>query len=155
MLTPRSAAAITGLAAGTVRTPHDFTITFEREIFAKQVFGNIEPTKFYAGPLKVSVELMNTYEDDTYRDIHEDGSDLAWRFEFLDGDTTIGLAENPRLTIDLAKLTITGYSRPEGIDEDDIETLTMKAYYDLDEVTPQFGNVVLVNTQETTAYTAP
>lgn len=155
-LAVKQAAAITNLSGSSDIGFHHISVTFEREIFAKQVFGSLEPTHFIGGPLKITGELGLLYEAVTQRDLFEAGAEAgkAYSFDWNDSATAIG-SNTPELFITLAKGHITNYQRPEGIDEEDVETLSLEFDYDLTESTPQVGNIVLTNEESTTAYTEP
>lgn len=156
MLTTKIAAAITNLSGASALPTTDLKLTIERDVTPIYNHGSVEPAKFIAGPLKVSLELGIMYEATTYRALYEAGTDKAVSLSWQDTATTIGSAENPGLDIIIAKMYIMKAERPDGIDEADEEKLMLEATYDIDEAdTNKFIKAILTNTNTATAYTEP
>lgn len=149
------AAAITNLSGASAIAFNKLTLTIEREVKPHHVFGSIEPNTFIGGPLVITGTLELLHTDNTYRDYFTDATDKAMRIAFQN-PTTIGSAEKPELTLDLAKIVVTSHEKSEAIDDVDMETITFRAVWDLDESSPaMITNVVLTNKAAATAYTEP
>lgn len=148
-----------GAAAGVAFSSLELTI--EREIFP--VYGFVtsthtdpaEPIRFTGGKLMVSGKLTIPWENQTYRDYVLQATDNALRIDFEDTGTTIGSAESPSVTIDLAKVNWLNAERPDGINEVDEETLEFQGVYDIDDGTLNDCKALLVNEEAATAYTEP
>ena len=153
-LTVKIAAATTNLSGSSAIKFHTMRLTIERDVSPIDSFGAAEPAEFTGGALRISGELTIAYEAETYRDYFLNGSGPAMSLFFQDTGTTIG-TNNPGLDITLDKIAIVNHTRPDGIDEPDIETLTFEAMYDLDEGTPRMVSIVLTNEETTSAYSTP
>jgi len=67
------------------------------------------------------------FENETdYKNTALAGTKRAIRFQMIDTNTTIGVSDNPTLTIDLPNCAFTEWSRTMGNDEVVMQTLTFK-----------------------------
>ena len=149
------ATALANLAAASAVSFHRLVLEIERELTPQWVFGSNEYNTVIGGKLTITGELQILHADNTYRDYFTDATDKAMRIAFQN-PTTIGSAEKPELTLDLAKIIVTSHERSDAADDVDIETIGFKALWDLDEGTPSMiSSVVLTNKEAATAYTEP
>lgn len=149
------AANISGISGASAVAFETMRLTIERDVTPVFAFGSTEPSKFLAGPLRISGELTISWEATTYRDLFQGDTDKALRIDFNDSATAIG-TNTPELEIILPKIVVKDHQRPEGIDEPDMETITFDALYDLDESDSNKDiKIVLTNEETTTAYTEP
>lgn len=149
------ATALSGLTAASAIAFSEVELTIERDITPHYTFGSNTPTKFIAGPLRISGKLKLLKEATTYSDYFKNVTDTAFRFDFNDSATAIG-TNTPELTLDLAKIYLSALDRSDGMDDPDFEMFDFSANYDLEEGSPSMiSTVVLTNTETTTAYTTP
>lgn len=87
-------------------------------------------------------------QDTVFSDYVKNGTIKAMRIEAIDTTTTIWLSDNPKMTIDIAKVTFDDHENDWGLDDVMRENITFKGHYDLANAADI--SVTLTNTQ--TAY---
>jgi len=122
---------LAGLGAATPVKVKTVTLTFSKNIETDDVIGSVEPNDILNKEFRLegSVELL--YDDATYKTLALAGTKKAMRLELKNTDITLGVASNPTLQIDLAKVLITEFAR-SGANNDLVrQALTLTAYYSI------------------------
>lgn len=121
------------------------SLTIEKGLVQHPAFGSITLSKNINTALRISGELDLLYEAVTYRDYVTDGTDRAMEISFVGAANSIGTAEEPELTIQLAKASFEEFNVTDANDELMVQTLGFTAQYDIDEASAQMINAVLTN----------
>lgn len=103
-----------------------FEITFEKNLMADYCVGQLEPVDFINQQFSISGSFSATFENDTHRANHLDGTTQAIRIDIEDTNTTIGASSNPRLRFDLAMASLQEFARTQGNNEVVTQTITFK-----------------------------
>lgn len=88
--------------------------------------GQLEPVDFINQQFAISGSFSATFENDTNRANHLDGTSQALRIDIEDTNTTIGASSNPRLRFDLAMASLQEFARTQGNNEVVTQTVTFK-----------------------------
>lgn len=70
-------------------------------------------------------------KDTTFKDYVKNGTSKAMRIEIEDTSKTIGSSDNPKITIDISKVTFEDYESDGGLNDIMRESMTIKGHYDL------------------------
>ena len=129
-LTFTTAANYAGLGAGTVIKVKSAKITFDLNEEDDDVLGSVHPRDFYNKEFKVegTVEAIWQNESD-FKTNALANTPQAMRFDLVNSDVTLGAASNPRLTIDLAKVYFTEFSKPIKLKDVMYQTVKFNAAY--------------------------
>lgn len=84
-------------------------------------------------------------QDTTYQDYVKDGTIKAMRIQIIDTNTTIGVSDNPTVTIDIAKVTFEDHESDGGLNDIMRENVTFKGHYDLANASDI--DIVIINEQ--------
>jgi len=106
------AATLAGLGAGTAVPISNFRITFNPNVIDDDILGSSTPTDFLNTAFMIEAEFDLKYEDDTFHDFVQNQTATYYRF-YIENPTTIGVAENPSLQIDLANVKHEEWSRTD------------------------------------------
>ena len=139
---------LAGLDAAPAISIKRFNLSIAKNLEDDMVLGSVNAAdrlnKQFA--IEGTVELM--YEDRSHIDTTLLG-DLAKaiRIRLTNADVTLGVASNPRLTIDLAKAKLSEISRTQPNDDLVLQTISFKAFYSLADA--KMVTAVLRNLQST------
>lgn len=146
-LTFKNAATQSALdGAGTVAI-RSFSLEISSNILTEDVLGNAEPEDILNQSFTISGSVVLTYNSETYRDLMTNGTYQALRFQ-MERPETIGVAEKPRLKIDLHRAFITNWERNLGLSDIVEETFDFNAHYS----TADSAMVTAVLTNEIASY---
>lgn len=139
---------LAGLDGATQRCIQSFEITFNKNLEDQYCLSSISPRDFLNKQFSIEGSFTAIFENETdYKAVALAGTKKAIRFALIDTDTTIGVSDNPSLTIDLPYCAFTEWSRALWNDEIVTQTLTFKGLYSVADSTAV--NVTVVNTQAT------
>lgn len=145
----KTASAFTGLDAASAVSIDSFTLNFKKNIEMFQAFGTTDITNFLNGVFSVDGEITLLFNATTFRDYMIANTKQAMRLTIANTDVTIGSSANPTLTLDLASVAFTDFTRPTGNKDLIKQTLKFTAEYDL--TTTHTVQALLQNTS-TSAY---
>lgn len=139
---------LAGLDAASAIEIKKFNLTISKNIEDNMVLGSVNASDRLNKQFMIegTVELM--YESRTHIDTTLLG-DLAkaMRIRLTNTDITLGVASNPRLTLDFAKVKLSEISRAQPNDDLVLQTLSFKAFYSLADA--KMVTAVLRNLQST------
>jgi hypothetical protein len=142
--TLKQASAIAGLTGATAIKIKKFSVKFEQNIIADDVLGSTSPNDFLNRHFAVSgeIELYFNNESD-WKAYQLADTQRAMRIDLINTDVTLGIATNPQLRIDLAKVKFTDLGRD--IKNDDIvsQKVSFKATYSVTDTS--MATVTLTN----------
>lgn len=149
-VTIKIADTLAGLDAADAMKVKEFTLSIANNARPNQNIGDLNPDDVIGLLVEITGSMTLDYVDKDMHDIYEAGTYKAMRIEMVRDDVTIGYAENPRMTIDLAKVSFESYENDRPIDDIVMENIGFQAHYDVDDVEPI--TVTLIN--ETADYIA-
>lgn len=124
-------------AASKLTGVKEFVIRFDKNAVAQFVLSTIQPEDINNRKFEVTGSIKLDFSDDTYRDLVENGSYRALRFNLNNVDALIGVTATPQFTIDLSRVHFEAWEKEVGIDEVAMQTVPWRALYDLTN-----GNVI-------------
>lgn len=105
--------------------------------------GDDEPTDVIAGLLEIGGSLKLDYTAKTYHDIFTAGTYKAMRIEMTRSDVVIGASANPKIVIDLPKVSFENLTPDRPLDDIVTEDISFAAHYD--STTAKAISVVVTN----------
>jgi len=114
----------------------------EQGIERNDILGEDSPDDFITTNFASEITITKAYEDDTYKDMFEDGSKKAFRMTMEDTDTVIGSSTNPKIEFDFNQVGITDWSKDYDVDGIITETFTLKGNFKLSESAMVTGTVI-------------
>ena len=142
------ATSLAGLDAASAISIKKATFSIAKNLEDDQVIGNIAVSDRLNKQFAVEGTIEILYEDRSYIDTILLG-DLAkaLRIRFTNTAVTLGVASNPRLTFDFAKVKFSEVAREQANNDIVRQTLTFKAFYSLTDA--KMVTAVLRNLQST------
>ncbi len=123
---------LAGLAAASATVIRSLSLKIEKNIEHDDVLGNVEPSDFLNKQFVISGELEATWQNESdFKTAFLAGTQKALRIQLQDATTTLGIASNPTLTIDLAKVIFGELSRPISVNNVIMQRLQFKAHYSI------------------------
>lgn len=89
---------------------------------------------------------MLDFQDDTYRDLFENGTYRALRLNLNNTDTLLGATATAQFTIDLSRVTFETWDKDVSPDELASQTISFRALYDITN-SNVINNCTLINTE--------
>lgn len=105
------ASNLAGLWAASYISVKSLSLTFNKNLEEDTVLGNVAPADFCNTFFSVEGNVELLFEDETYLDIYNDGTEKAIRIEIEDTSNAIDTGIYPKLTIDLAKVIMTEFAK--------------------------------------------
>lgn len=123
---------LAGLSAASATVIRSLSLKIEKNIEHDDVLGNVEPSDFLNKQFVISGELEATWQNESdFKTAFLAGTQKALRIQLQDTATTLGLASNPTLTIDLAKVIFGELTRPISVNNVIMQRLQFKAHYSI------------------------
>ena len=121
---------LAGLDGASAKCIQSFEITISKNLEPIYCLGSTEPTDFVNKNLNVEGSFVAVFENEAdYKDVAFSESVKALRLSLIDTNKTIGVSDNPTLTIDLAKCSFTEWEKAQGNDEVVSQTVTFNGMY--------------------------
>lgn len=124
---------LAGLGAASAVSVKSATLSINKNVETDDVVGNVEPNDILNKEFRVEGTLELLYDDTTYKALALAGTQKALRLDIANSDVTIGTASNPQLTIDMAKVKLTEFSRTGGNNDMVRQALTFMGYFSCDD----------------------
>lgn len=142
-VTIKLATDVTGLDAAPALSVKEFSLSINNNARPDMNIGSQTPADVLALLMEIGGSLTLDYLDKTYHDLFTAGSYRAMRIEMTRSDVTIGSSANPKVQIDLPKISFEDLSPDRPLDDVVKENLSFTAHYD--ETTAKAISVVLTN----------
>lgn len=142
-VTIRLATDVTGLDAATPIGVKEFSLSINNNARPDQNIGSTSPSDVIALLLEIGGSMTLDYQGSTYHDLFTAGTYRAMRIEMTRSDVTIGTSANPKLRIDLPKISFENLDPDRPLDDVVKENISFMAHYDT--ATSKAINVVLTN----------
>ncbi len=139
---------LAGLSGASAFDVISCNISFEKSIEPDDVLGDVAPQDFLNTVLTIKGSITLRYDANTYRDLMLANTHRAMRIKLTNTGVTIGLASNPDIEINLAKVFFTEDSFSRSLNDIVQETLNFEALYSVAD--SKFGDIIVIN--ETSAY---
>lgn len=137
---------LAGLSSADALYIKSFEITIEKNLEADYCLWSQEPNDFINKQVSITGSFTAIYEDEaTYKDVALSEDKKALRFQLIDTAQTIGLSDNPTITIDLPYADMTEWSKSQGNDEVVTQTVGFKALYSVTD--ESMLNIDMINTK--------
>jgi hypothetical protein len=140
---------ISGLGAASPISPKEFSLSINSNARPDMNIGSLTPADVIALLMEIGGSFTLDYGGTTYHDLFVAGTAKAMRIEMTRSDVTIGSSANPKLQIDLPKVTLEDLSPDRPLDDTVKENISFLAHYDT--ATAKAISVVLSNTLSTYA----
>lgn len=121
---------VTGLDAASALDAKEFALSINNNARPNQVIGSNTPADVIALLMEIGGSLMLDYTAKTYHDIFTAGTYKAMRIEMTRSDVTIGASANPKVVIDLPKVSFEDLSPDRPLDDIVTENISFTAHYD-------------------------
>lgn len=130
-ITVKTATTEGGLGAATaISAVESFTLTVNPNIEADWEAGNNAPYGFSSRGYDLSFEMTCRYNNTTYEDAYNNGTQLALQVSAINTDVLIGAAARPSLVVTAPKMYITDWTRNEDdLDAPITQTMTGTIHY--------------------------
>lgn len=122
---------LAGLAAASDIKAKNVSLTINKNLEKDDVLGSAEPDDILNKRISFEATVELVKNDDTYSDLNLAETFKAMRIEITNSDVTIGVAANPKLTIDLARCKIQSLSTSRGAGDIVTETFVVKGFYSI------------------------
>ena len=142
------AANLAGLGAASDIKARNVSVTINKDLLKNDVLGSGEPDDILNKRPSFEIAIELDKSDDTYSDLNLAETYKALRIEMTNSDVTIGVAANPKLTIDFARAKIQSVTTSRGLGDIVTETIIFKGFYSLTDT--KAITIALIN--ETTSY---
>ena len=139
---------LAGLAAANDISAKNVSLTINKNLEKDDVLGSAEPADILNKRISFEATVELVKDDDTYSDLNLAETFKAMRIELTNSDVTIGVAANPKLTIDLARVKVQSLSTSRGIGDIVTETFVVKGFYSITDT--KAITIALIN--ETASY---
>lgn len=141
------AANLAGLAAATPISLKDFGLTINNNARPDMNIGSLTPADVIAMMIEIGGSMKLDYKDSTYHDLFVAGTYRAMRIEMTRSDVIIGSSANPKIQIDLPKVSFEDLSPDRPLDDIVSEGIKFNAHYD--SVTAKAITAIVTNTLTT------
>lgn len=129
-VTIRLATTAAGLDAATPISVKEFSLSINNNARPDMNIGSINPADVIALLLEIGGSLTLDRMNETYHDIFMAGDYRAMRIEMTRSDVTIGATANPRVRIDLPKVSFESLDPDRPLDDVVKENISFMAHYD-------------------------
>lgn len=124
------ASALSGLGSATATKVRMIKLKIDSKVEDDAVLGDIGPNDYLNREFMIDGTLEATWDDPaTFKAYALTGTPLAMRIDMINTGVTIGTSANPRLRIDLAKVTFKEITRPWKAGDIVRQTLSFRAHY--------------------------
>ena len=124
------AATAAGLDAASPISLKDFSLSINSNARPDMNIGSLTATDVISLLMEIGGSLTMDYKDSTYHDLFVAGTYRAMRIEMTRSDVTIGASANPKLVIDLPKISFEGLEPDRPLDDVVKENISFTAHYD-------------------------
>jgi Phage tail tube protein len=129
-VTVKFAANVAGLDAATAVPAKEFSLSLNNNGRPNQVLGSQTPNDMLSLLMEISGSLKIDYLNKTYHDYFANGTYLAMRVEMTRTDLTIGASANPKLVLEMPKVSFEDNNPDRPLDDIVMEDLKIQAHYD-------------------------
>lgn len=129
-VTIKIADVVGNLGAASALSVKDFSLSINNNARPDMNLGSLTPADVIALLTEITGSLTLDYGGDTYHDLFVAGTARAMRIEMTRSDVTIGSSANPKLVIDLPKVTFESYEPDRPLDDVVKENIGFTAHYD-------------------------
>lgn len=120
-----------GLGAASPIKVKDFSVSLDNGARGNQNVGSLYNDDVLATVMVIEGEFEIDLTDKTLYDVFRNNESRAFRLELTRSDVTIGTASNPKLQLDLPKVTFSGLDEDRPLDDIVTQTISFKAHYSL------------------------
>lgn len=124
------AANLAGLTAASNIKAKSVKFSYNPNVEDSDILGSSEADDMLNKRVEITVEVELNKRDTTYSAIMQGTTYKAMRIEFT-SPVVIGLASNPKLTIDLARCSFKKLSTSRGLNDIETETFEVKAHFSI------------------------
>ena len=126
-LTLKMADTIAGLTAASAIPARSVTLRIIKNLERNNVFGSLSPADILNKQFGIEATIVLLHSGVVYKGYT--GGKKAIRIDIKNTDATIGVAQNPQLTFDLAQAIFTAWEKTTGQGDLSMETITAKGTY--------------------------
>jgi Phage tail tube protein len=141
------ASTVAGLDAASPLSLKEFSLSINNNARPNQVIGSNNPNDVLALLMEITGSFKLDYLAKTYHDYFVNGTYFAMRIELTRADITLGSSANPKLVIDLPKVSVEGYEPDRPLDDIVMDGVNFTAHYDT--TSAKAITAVLTNTKQT------
>jgi len=124
------ASAIAGLDGASAIAVKGFKLNINKALESDDVLGSLEPADFLNKSIAIDGEIEAVWQNEAdFKTAFMAGTTKAMRIDLVNTGVTIGTAANPRIKIDLNKVTFTELTRPIKVGDVIRQTIGFKAHY--------------------------
>lgn len=121
---------LAGLDAAPALGVKDFSLSINGNARPDMNIGSLTPADVISLLMEIGGSVMLDYKDSTYHDLYIAGTYRAMRIEMTRSDVTIGASANPKLVIDLPKVSFEDLEPDRPLDDVVKENISFTAHYD-------------------------
>lgn len=125
------ATLVGGLAAASNISVKSMKININKNTITNNVLGTVQPDDILNQKFEITGEMELDLEDQTYRQLMNDGSYRAMRIAMTNSDVLIGATSRPAFTIDLARVHFEAWEPTRANDEIVTQKINFRALYDI------------------------
>lgn len=129
-ITIKLANDVTGLDAASAIGLKEFSLSINNNARPDMNIGSVNPVDVIALLLEIGGTMTLDYKGTTYHDLFTAGSYRAMRIEMTRSDVTIGATANPKIQIDLPKISFEDLTPDRSLDDVVKESISFMAHYD-------------------------
>ncbi len=122
---------LAGLDAASAIKVKDFSVSVENNARHNQNVSELNPGDVIASDFEIEGQIDIDYQAKTYHDLFTAGTYKAFRIEMIRSDITIGTGSNPKIHLDLPKISFEGVDPNRPIDDIVMQSLKFVAHYSL------------------------
>lgn len=137
---------LAGLDAAPAIKVKGFSLSIENNARTNQNVSELNPSDIIVSDFEIEGEMDIDYQNKTYHDLFVSGAYKALRLEMTRTDITIGTASNPKIQLDLPKISFDGADPNRPIDDIVSESLKFMAHYS---ITDALGIRVIIDNEKT------
>jgi hypothetical protein len=130
-VTVKIAANQAGIAAALPIKASSLKLKIDRKAEPYWGFAGLDPANFFVGAYEITGELVLTYDDATYENLHYANTQQYLQISIANTDVTIGTAANPTLVFNAPKARIEDWTESDDLDKVIEQTLSFYMEFDL------------------------
>jgi hypothetical protein len=125
------------------------SLTITKNLMRDHAIGTCTPIDIHNQQLQIEGEIVLNLEDHTYRDYMLNNDYKALRLKLVNTGVDLGGGVNPTLNITLSRVHFYDWTPERPNDEISTQTVSFKAFYDVENTRQAIASIVLTNGQAT------
>lgn len=139
------ASDLSGLGSATAVPIRSIKLTIQNNVEDDRKLGSLDPADILNRQFAIEGQVELVYNDNTFKTEMLADTAKALRIRLTNSDVTIGSSLNPQLTIDLAKVKFSEFSKNYENNDIVVATVSFKGHYSLSD--SKMVAIELINTQ--------